>query len=57
MILFTLLCIIIGIVIVAAILAALGFLGLFGDIIVCILLVWGVVSLIKWIVGVCKGDK
>lgn len=57
MILFTLLCIIIGIVIVAAILAALGFLGLFGDIIVCVLLVWGVVSLIKWIVGLFKGES
>jgi len=57
MILFTLLCIIIGVIIVMAILAALGFLGLFGDIIVCVLLVWGVVSLIKWIVGVCKDDK
>lgn len=57
MILFTILCIIVGIIILTAILAALGFLGIFGDLLVCILLIWGVVSLIKWIVGLFKGES
>ena len=57
MILFTLLLVIVGIIVLGVILAALGLLGIFGDAIVCVLLVTGLVSIIRFIIRVIKEDE
>lgn len=57
MILFTLLLIVVGIIVLGIILAALGLLGIFGDLIVCVLLVTGLVSIVRFIKKVIEDGK